>query len=228
MKFRWSTCGLCSTLLLLILLCGCPTMFPSETQCGNGLDDDFDGVADCSDEDCLGVPPCDSIGDLTLISGGQLTRSFGATGTLLQNNSFVCTTTLVAENLVLTAAHCVTDEFGRTTSPGSLAYGIGVDPGDVDRVPIESVAVAPGWTGPSNIQAGNDLAVLRLQRSVTSIKPVLLSLSDPSGFVGQTMILVGYGRSFDEPMGGRDTCNSGDVVLHFTVNHYIVGTETIL
>lgn len=146
---------------------------------------------------CLFPSGCGGSYPEGVISGGQLSRSFGATGTLLQNNAFACTATLVATDAILTAAHCVTDRFsGQMVSANSLAFGIGVDPGSVDRVPVASVSIAPGWNG--DVQSGSDLAVLRLQRSVQSIRPVILLTSDPSVFVGQDMVLIGYGRSFNE------------------------------
>ena len=36
----------------------CPGDCPIETDCGNGVDDDGDGVADCADSDCAGEPSC--------------------------------------------------------------------------------------------------------------------------------------------------------------------------
>lgn len=60
--------------------CGqCP---PNETDCGNGFDDDADGLTDCLDPDCVGVAPCpqtscDTV-EGTLACGGQLTGQYNS------------------------------------------------------------------------------------------------------------------------------------------------------
>jgi hypothetical protein len=45
----------------------CVITEPTEVTCGSGIDEDCDGLVDCNDPDCIGVPPCPTVvcGDYT-------------------------------------------------------------------------------------------------------------------------------------------------------------------
>ncbi|WP_430384211.1 S1 family peptidase [Archangium violaceum] len=124
------------------------------------------------------------------ITGGQLTRSFAATGALVHyNQNAICTGTLVAQNKVLTAAHCVD-----TASPGSLSFVLGVDLSQSQlRSNVLSIDIHPNWVH-NQFENGNDLAVLTLASPITGVQPAVLLVSS-SPTIGQQMTLVGYGRT---------------------------------
>ncbi len=108
----------------------------------------------------------------------------------------MCTATLVAEDRVLTAAHCVQNQ-----SQGSMTFTLGADLGSPAAASVVSgIAVAPGWSG--NVQSGSDLAVLSLATPITGILPVNVHLGSPSAVVGTEMTLVGYGRQASDHITG--------------------------
>lgn len=47
-----------AALLSCALLLGCPDPSGAREICGNGIDDDGNGLADCADRDCAGKPEC--------------------------------------------------------------------------------------------------------------------------------------------------------------------------
>lgn len=164
-------------------------------ECSDGADNDMDGNYDCADSDCEGSPDC--AGEEEYISGGELTRSFAATGALVDyNNRAFCTASLVGADLVLTAAHCVEGVGG-----GAIRFVLGADLGtSAYSSTVSGVHIHPFWNG--NAQFGNDLAVLDLAEPITDVAPVNLHLGDISTHVGQTMTLVGYGRQWSDQVTG--------------------------
>lgn len=182
---------------------GCGDLFPEYEgdiagECTDGADNDRDGAFDCNDSDCLGAPECAAMtpSEMTsYIGGGQVSRSFAATGALMAFGQTFCTATLVASDLVLTAAHCL-DGVG----PSAVRFVLGGSP---TNPPISAAAnafeVHPSWSG--SVTAGNDLAVVRLATAITSIQPVVLDLSPAEGAIGQTSVLIGYGSTEDGQSG---------------------------
>ena len=64
--------------------------------CGNGLDDDVDGLADCADADCAGTPLCDAL------CGGQ--ESVGCGGMVFDDNAKSSATQIAGGSCGLEAA----------------------------------------------------------------------------------------------------------------------------
>jgi hypothetical protein len=132
------------------------------------------------------------------IIGGELSRTFAATGALVSyGGSPFCTATLVTRELVLTAAHCV-----QRASAQSIFFVIGSDPSSPSaQSAVSRITMHRDWVG--SVSYGSDLAVLRLVTPIDSVKPVVLHGGDARALVGQTMTLVGYGASASPACDGR-------------------------
>src|SRR3954464_11212151 len=60
-----------------------------------------------------------------IVGGQPATRSYSHMGALLADGSFTCGSSLVAPDLVLTAAHCVTDDKGDVVDAKTLKVQLG-------------------------------------------------------------------------------------------------------
>ncbi|HWC90291.1 MAG TPA: trypsin-like serine protease [Pirellulales bacterium] len=124
--------------------------------------------------------------------------------------------TLIAPDWVLTAAHVVTQQttVGNQTvttidAPASVSFGQGAQrsPALVGADAVTQVIVMPGWN--FNIEAGNDLALLKLATPVTGVTPATLYPTSLPVPVGQTATAVGYGTT-GTGLTGNTAANSYD------------------
>ncbi|MFP3385142.1 MULTISPECIES: trypsin-like serine peptidase [Tritonibacter] len=104
-----------------------------------------------------------------------------AVGRLNIAGKYMCTGTLIASNLVLTAAHCVYDaQTGRRVNPRGIRFEAGLDGTRVKAARSVSKAVVhPGYRfrAGGNAQLGSDIAVLRLSNPISrnDIRPFSMS-----------------------------------------------------
>lgn len=123
---------------------------------------------------------------------------------------------LAGGQFVVTAAHCATDF---KTMKVYVGWGGGTV-SDVRDVTSANAYVNPMWTG--NVDSGADIAILKLDRAVTSVKGYNLSTTND---VGKTYLIAGYGRT---GAGGNVTEPNGRDVLwgHYGYNTYDVDSNT--
>lgn len=123
---------------------------------------------------------------------------------------------LAGGRFVVTAAHCATDF-------KSMKVYVGWSGGTVSEVRDVTAAnayVNPMWSG--NVDSGADIAILRLDHAVTSVKGYNLSTTND---VGKNYLIAGYGRTgradgVNEPTGA-------DVRYgHYGYNTYDVASKT--
>nr|WP_095736533.1 S1 family peptidase [Rhodopirellula sp. SM50] len=113
----------------------------------------------------------------------SLAASYPAVGALTWS-SMICSATLIEENWILTAGHCL-DEVGLSASDWTFDL---TDSGGGVHVGAERF-VFSGWTG--DLQTGTDIALLRLATSELSVTPATINTNTSE--VGQTATHVGYG-----------------------------------
>ena len=113
----------------------------------------------------------------------SLAASYPAVGALTWS-SMICSATLIEEDWILTAGHCL-DEVGLSASDWTFDL---TDSGGGVHVGAERF-VFPGWTG--DLQTGTDIALLRLATSESSVTPATINTNTSE--VGQTATHVGYG-----------------------------------
>lgn len=115
----------------------------------------------------------------------SLAASYPSVGKLTWNSS-ICSATLIEEDWILSAGHCL-DETGLSASDWTFDLsdsGGGVHSG-AERF------VHSGWTG--DLADGTDIALLRLATQETTVSPSTIN-SDTSE-VGRTATHVGFGRT---------------------------------
>lgn len=122
--------------------------------------------------------------------------------TTTSNTQDRCTASLLHSGRhILTAAHCLTNNLG-VISVTDVEARFDLLSGTVSyNIPIDNIAIAPGWDG--NLVNGNDLAILTLEE-IASPEINRYDLYNQSDEIGQIGTKVGY--------GGSGTGNQGEVL----------------
>ncbi|MCA0930492.1 trypsin-like serine peptidase [Ruegeria profundi] len=121
-----------------------------------------------------------------------------------------CTGTLIAQDLVLTAAHCAVEKrTGQIYAPGKLMFRAGLSAGKAlaDRKVVQ-IAIHPDYVHLPELSAASvraDVALMRLEH------PIPYSVADPfalhSGRVaGNEVSLASYGRGRSEAITRERSC----------------------
>lgn len=153
---------------------------------------------------------------------------------VLQNfrNGGLCTGTLIAERVVLTAKHCVQDSFEESpVSPASMVVGVGDNlRGLTSSLRVQSIYAPPGvyTTGPQGSIGsgliGEDVAVMVLQHGAPGVEPIPIRRADPSALAGKTITAVGFGQTPAGQVGVKYTTTG--VVRGVQDNLIMVGPIT--
>ncbi len=149
-------------------------------------------------------------------------------GALLQNGSNFCTGTLIAEDVVLSAAHCALNSswWGARSviSTNGVTFGLGKDmKNPTHKIAVKQIIPHPSYNGNT---ASNDVALFILKEKATkyipSLKPIPMNKSSLENFKGQIVQNVGYGSTEDNDYNTKRFWTTEEVkdvtTYDFTVN----------
>ncbi|MEP2531954.1 trypsin-like peptidase domain-containing protein [Shimia sp.] len=150
--------------------------------------------------------------DLTALRSRSDLLGWEAVGRVALGNGY-CTGVLIADNLVLTAAHCVFDRStGRRISTEDIRFQAGYVAGNsladrkIDRVVVDP-AYKPGTSGKiGGAMVPNDVAILRLTHhiSLSEANPFAI-YADPRP--GDKVSVLSYGQGRSEHLSWQRSCS---------------------
>jgi len=227
-----------SRVLSLLLTAGLASA-PALAQDAQGVDtlDDVDELRDLLEDAGVELPQTDAPIAPTIINGAAVgDDAWPSAGGLLANITisyqgqqatfpmFMCSSTLIAPDVVLTAAHCVDEEFltaqfGGFVDIEDLQYawsaqedlsGFGL--GGATTLPADAAVGStwvphPEWVGVYELQTGiaqnHDIALLFLDEPVPDVEHAYLPLPEEADqLVGSAPItIVGWGNQEPVPQG---------------------------
>jgi Trypsin len=116
----------------------------------------------------------------------------------------LCSATLIAADLVLTAKHCTMTANGQEFLPGEVFFAIGADaehPRELREL-VEVRVSAPSSGGVA--QLGSDVGAFRLASPVAGVEPLPLSVLQVEDLpIGSELAVYGYSAVSSEPSAPR-------------------------
>jgi secreted trypsin-like serine protease len=157
-----------------------------------------------STDDATGATPDDSAGvdiserEFPSVRGGSAIDGRPWMVSLQTRNSgfHFCGATLINNEWILTAAHCVTDDAGQATSASLMRACVGVgNLGECNASNVANVVAVRPHPNYRSISSGFDVAVLRLERGFAGNTKVALASAANDPAPGGEVYLRGWGRT---------------------------------
>ena len=164
-----------------------------------------------------------------VVGGQDATRPYPYMAALLSDSGnrpsapddAICGASLVRQDWILTAAHCVVDDDGEAVPASTLAFLVGTQrldrPQDGDTVPAAQVIVHERYGHPDNDAAASyDVALIRLARPAAEGAPVRIPAPSERAIwaAGKRATVTGWGvQAFGDVLGVTFQDQLQEVVL---------------
>lgn len=109
------------------------------------------------------------------IFGGAVETGYPAVGVLqftFPNGKSFCTGTLIRPNIVISAAHCFLEDNKQLSPFTRVDFALGAINNTSEVVRVDAYVLHPNYM---SLDATSDVSLLRLERSITSVSPAVLS-----------------------------------------------------
>lgn len=138
------------------------------------------------------VEPSDPVASSTVLIMGQGVSLAG------RQFSYICSGSVIASDIVLTAAHCVAENPSHPAAVSQLHVVYSThfpkSPNDPSVRSVSGYRVHPGWTGNIQQPDAHDIAVLRIVGDMpVGYAPAELLARDARLYSGQEVLLAGFG-----------------------------------
>ena len=139
----------------------------------------------------------------------------------------ICSAVLISPKVLLTAAHCVDRVYHGTTT---LTVRATNKPDTVmlmqsDMIDVTTISLHPMWN-PSVQESEFDIAVMTLDRAPVGVTPVTLARALPASTTGQSVRVLGYGRTTSGSSSGSGTRRSVTTpIVAIGANTFTIGVS---